>query len=359
MLVESATPARLALAWDSDAGRLIASHGAAALLCAPRTVDDAAAALGPVTPARYRYRATATGARLELAILDPDGAYDPLTVETLAPLNSVRLWRGYVTSEGAETLALPPCYLVAAERSNGHRPGVVSLEAVDALGLLARRRPEEAAVYTDRSLAWLAAEVAALAGLTITHDGDAAWARTLTTFVVYPSRSLLAALEDLLRLAGAVARVSPEGDLRAHVLAGHTAETIPTLGELGEILAAGYGPALVDATGYVVASGSAAARAEDVPLGMALGWRALRGLPDARAETSALAAQAAAYALARLALAQRADHAAVPLRPELELWDLVDLYPSPTAEAQRRTVVSIEEVWEAGKGVFESRVGLG
>jgi len=64
----------------------------------------------------------------------------------------------------------------------------------------------------------------------------------------------------------------------------------------------------------------------------------------------------------RAHIAERHEKVSVPLRPELEMWDRVRLYPSGSAilpSDRMRRLVEIAEEWDAPRRRYLSRLTLG
>ncbi len=353
------TDRRMALAYDSLDEVLYAGNGERVLVAEMHdALLNPLSHLGPLEVACYRgaWRVTAPG-RLHVALLDADGALaEPGALgedgQALRPLAELTLARGYVTAAGAEEVALPPHYLVRARRTHGLGGGRVELEAVDALGLLELWSPPEPLEWRERTLRWLAAEVCAQGGLPWGDDGCAALGVTLERFTWQPGTTALAALHALLRLSGCVARAAAQGGVGALHLASHAPATHAALGEAGEVLRAAYGPGWPEATAIRVVGHDAWADVDDVTLGGELGLRLHRYIEDARITSAAVAETVRDRELRLASLAARADELTVPLRPELELWDVADV-----AGLGERVIVGLAEAWDGRR--YESEVELG
>lgn len=361
---------RLALCYDSLSERLYASNGER-VLCAEMwdPLLNPLSQLGPVEALAYQGAwgahddAGAPGApapgRLRLTLLDADGGLsDPGAAGTagqaLRPLSRVIVSRGYLTAAGREEAALPPHYLLRARRAVGRGGGRVEIEAVDALGLLALWTPAEPLEWRDRVLRWLAAEVCAQVGLPYDDDNRPEMNQLLPRFTWGPGQTALSALSALLRLAGYVARNDAEGGVYALQLANHRPAVIPALGAAGEVLRGAYGPGWPAATAARVVGDDRWADGDDVALGGWLGLRRQAYLEDRRIISDEMAAGARDRALLLGALTARADEAVLPLRPDLELWDVVD-----AAGLGQRILTALSERWDAARGVYETEVRMG
>ncbi len=371
-LASAATSAqRWPLAYDALTQTLYCG-GRRAMLTAP--VFDAAVRtwmrLGPADALSWRWRASPDApGRLAIELLDPALSLrnpgDPSSAAAAArPLASVRLRRGYRTAAGEETVDTGDWFILSAVRTEGLEGGRLQIEAVDALGLLALWHPAESMVWLDRTILWLLEEICARVGLALARDGAPGLDTTLPAFALHPHQSALTAVQSLLRLGQAVARPSAEGILQVLALPDGSG-TLPEIGANDEIREGAYGPGALQATLVRVSSPAHAAYAEAEALAgsQAMGGRLPRILEDNRVHTAGLAAALAGHALALAALDARSDRAAVPLRPDLDLWDAVTLVAPagalPPGDTGLRVITEIEEMVDPSRNRFETRLRLG
>ncbi|MHB1319031.1 MAG: hypothetical protein ACYCYF_10480 [Anaerolineae bacterium] len=366
---------RWPLAYDALTQTLYCG-GRRAVLSAP--VFDAAVRtwmrLGPTDALAWRWQAgTDTPGRLTLEILDPSGHLrnpgDPASGAAAArPLASLGLRRGYRTTAGEETVDTAGWTVLSAAFSEGLGGGRLQVDAVDAFGVLGLWRPAESLVWLDRSVLWLLEEICARVGLAVAREGDGSSTPGLDTvlpsFALHPHHTALTAVQALLRLGQAVARPAAEDTLLVLALPDGTG-TLPVLGAASEIREGAYGSSAVEATHVRVTSpaGGVFAEAESLAGSQAMGARLTRVLEDNRVNTAALAGALAAHTLALAALEGRADRATVPLRPDLEVWDAVELVvPAgalPAGDDGARVIVAIEEDVCPSRNRYETRMRLG
>ncbi|MBN1402585.1 MAG: hypothetical protein JXA74_17220 [Anaerolineae bacterium] len=360
---------RMALAWDSSAKRLYAGNDRAVHRTDVYETDDTDGHADAVDLLEYtRTKREHEPGILSATFVDPTGAHRPHATAgfafaegQLAPLSSVLIARGWITSAGPETIALDPHYITRTTRSEYQGAGLVTVEAVDGFGLLEMHTPREPLTFTNRSLRWLALEICALAGLAWSDDADAIWSQTCTPYTLRPGRSLRAHLLDLLQTAGAVARCAEDGTIAAHVLDTHAPGSVPALGDQGEILSAGFALAAHGATSIAAIGDAVAVHAESPALAMLQGRSFHETAPDWRILNSTLATQLADYAMARAAIAGTRHELTLMLRPELEPWDEVDVYAhvdNVPASDRRKTITAIEEQWRGLRARFTSRLTL-
>jgi len=321
--------------------------------------------LGPLDALAWRWSGSDGAGRLALELLDPDGALrapgqEGSAARAVQPLASVTLQRGYRTAAGEETIESASWAITSAAYTEGLGGGHLLIEAVDPLGLLALWHPPESLVWWNRSVLWLLEEICARVGLRVTREGTqpAGVDRILSEFALHPHQSALVAVQALLRLGAAVARPGAEQTLALLPLSDGSG-SLPTLGVAGEIRQASCGPALPAATHVRVASAAAGIYAEQEWLqgSRRLGTRLSQTLVDNRVGNATHAAALAAHVLALAALEARTDQVTLGLRPELELWDAIEL--SLPGAAGPRIITAIEEHVNVPGNRFETRLRLG
>ncbi len=304
----------------------------------------------------YRRTTHAQGtSRLEVRIHEPAAAYqldglaDPHPVHPLAWVIVNRGWNG-------TTEALDPHYLVASRRTEYKKGGVLELECLDTWGILERWSPHRTITWSGDSIAWLCAEICAQVGIRWDFDGDAAWFRTITTFVIRPTETGATAMRALIRLAGGVTRTTEAGKLYGINLVAHT-QTEPTIGNLSEILEASLGTTLWSATTVRHIGDGQADYIENANDAMELGMRLNMTVFDRREDTSLIVQEAATRDLLLAHASGRSDLVTVPLRPDLELWDLILLAASGVGPP-KRMITGITEVADIQHMRLESRLTL-
>jgi len=276
----------------------------------------------------------------------------------LLPLSRVILSRGYVTAIGAEVINLDPYYLIDAHRTERESGGRLQLTLTDGWGLLDLWHPQEPIVWTGHSIVWLLAELCARVGLNWDTDGDAAFLRTVPAWSISPQQSARDSIKDLLRYAGAAATWTVDGRLYAFAWP-RTIGAPPDIGDANEIIKGLYGIATYPYTSVSVsgdAIGSLACNAQDA---MALGLNLPETLQDYRIVTQAIADETRDRMLAFATRHGRADSIVIPVRPELELWDVVDIIDDAIPLASKaRTIVQLSEAYDSTSQVCRSDLTL-
>lgn len=276
----------------------------------------------------------------------------------LRPLAEITLSRGYHTAAGNETVDLPPCYITRVQRSEGQGGAWLRLQCTDALGLLALWSAPETLLWKNRTIRWLLAELCAQVGLRYRDGGEAALGRTAPLFTLLAGQTALHGTLALLRLGGCVARIAPDGALQPLPW---PAEDPPAmaLGSNDELRRGRFGLAVPGATAVRVTSGGAYAEGEIIADAWALGMRRVAALHDSRIGLNGDMADAVRdRELALVGLDARADEAVIPVRPDLELWDTVDLHCAATAGdgiSTARVVTGIEERRSAARAAASIR----
>jgi hypothetical protein len=381
---EAETHRRVALAYDPPAGIVYAANERCVARHAFYRHDAASHHLAGLPVIRYRRATGEWGSRLRVEVPNPAGAYDGLgregaPAEPVRPLSTIILWRGYITAQGTEAVALDPHYIVAARTVQGVRRcgteygaasfyptsgevGRMVIDAVDGWGLLDLWRTQEPLTWDDVTIAWLLDAMCARVGLRFA-TADAAYGRVVSRFTATMSATAADACRRLLRLAGGVVRFEADGTMRGLSLAGH-APSPADVGLGGEIVYGAFGPGLPRGTSFRVygdpASGAATA-GEVSYLSMGLGLRMHVHHLDYGLADAAMAMTVRDALWLRAHMAQRRERVTVPLRPELELWDRARLYPSGSAILpgdRERRLVAISEEWDALRGRYLSRLAL-
>jgi len=362
--------ARWALAYDTPSATLYCGNRRR-MLAAP-AYDPALREwmrLGPVDLLSARWQATpgAPGS-LHLELLDPSLAMrapgEPGGAAACArPLAACRLRRGWRTAAGPETVDTPEWTILSAAFTEGLGGGRLVIEAVDAWGTLARHRPPEPRIWLERSVLWLLEEICAGAGLAISPEGAPHLSRVVPQFALHPHQTALEAVRSLLRLGQAVARPAEGGALAVLPLPGG-AGAPAVAGYAGEIRLGRYGPAAPAASHVRVASPGwgAYGEAESLEAARAAGGRASLALTEGHITSAEWAGAVAAHVLTLEGLA-RADAIEVPLRPDLELWDPVELVAPTGALAGDddglRVITAIDEELCPARNRCASTLALG
>ena len=300
------------------------------------------------------------------------GAYDQLP-SCILPLASLILERGYVTwsppgssGDGAERVALDPHYLVSATLTEGPRSGrgqggKLILEAVDGWGLLALWHPGEPLTWTNRAVAWLLKEICARVGLDYADCGASSFSYTPATFTLLPTQSGAEAVRELLKLAGGVGWFQEDGAFYAVELYSYDPLDRVEIGAEGEVLQGAYGLRAYKGTSFRVYGQGAASASELGAESMELGLRLMRSHEDYRLTTADSTQALQDYLWTRGRISGRKELLTIPLRPEVELWDIAQLTVNaeiiPPSDCLRR-VVGIGEEYDAGRGRYVTRVEM-
>jgi hypothetical protein len=373
------THRRVALAHCVDGGVIYAANERCA---ACHVVDGGATAegttrhvLADLPVARYRRATTEMGGRVQVEVPNPSGVYDGpgrggSPAEPVRPLSTLIVRRGYITPLGAEVVALEPHYIVSARTVQGMRThptggdiGRMVIDAVDGWGLLGLWRPQESLTWEGATIAWLLGELCARVGLRFRSD-DPAYHRPVPRFTVTATTTASEACRRLLRLAGGMVRFEGDGAMRGLTLLGHAPEP-SDVGRSGEIAVGAFGVGLPEGTSFRVyghpAAGATTA-GEVSYLSMDLGLRMHVHHTDYGLADAGMAAAARDDLWLRAHMAQRSERVTIPLRPELEMWDRIRLYPSGAAILpgdRERRLIAIAEEWDAARGRYLSRLSLG
>jgi len=360
------TEGRLALSYDSLAKQLYAGNN---ILCCRAPIYDPDIRgwmrVGPLEVSGYRLsQQPLSPARARLRIPDRSGTLRRLAdaegAAAIRPLSRVDLARGYLTSAGVEMVSLPPLYVLRATRSEGRGGGYLVLECTDAWGLLHRWRPQAVLQWFERPIRWLLAELCGRVGLLYADDGSPDLGRELAVYSLPPDVSGLSAVRELLRLGAAVARVREDGTLYAQSWPAKTGD-VATVCQ-GELLRAELGCSAYDTTAIRVLGVEVYAEGENLADAHALGRRHLRTIQDRRIASVEMAEAVRDRELALAHHETRADRVVVSLRPELELWDGVDLQLAPELldpETSERVLVGLVERYDAALGIYISELTLG
>jgi len=185
---------RAALAYIASSETLYAANERIACQSTMYSSDDSSKNLTGITPVSYRRHTDEDGSHLHLEFLNPGGVYDTAGQrgedgECIRPLSTIVLKRGYVTSEGAEQIALNPHYILGAQVTQGLGRGRLIIEAVDGWRLLSMWRPNEALTWTNRSIRWLLTEICARVGLTFSGSAQTSFDYQVPAFTVHPSHT--------------------------------------------------------------------------------------------------------------------------------------------------------------------------
>lgn len=357
----SAARAALAVA----GGALYAAYERAVCRSALWGSDPAAQAIPALPVAGYRRRADGGGSRIEVTVRNAGETFARPGetgggLAALRPGASLTLSRGYRTAAGDETAALAPHTVVSARLTAGAGGGDLVIEAVDGLGLLARYHPPDTCTWRGASVRALLAEIAGWVGLDYADGGEPALGRTVEAFTLRPADSAAAGVAALLGLVGAVARCDGDGALCARVLDGYTPGPAE-IGAGGEVLRGAFGVALPDATGWRVYGEGLGAASAPGEAAMGLGLTFLRETVDRRATSAALAQDLADHLAGAAAREAAGERVAVPLRPDLEVWDRVTVHCPPYASPEdgQRRVLAIEETFDPTRSRYETALVLG
>ena len=322
------------------------------------------ATFGPHTTLAYHMEAHHHNpGSLTVHILDPDNDYAAPGDQVLAlrPLSTITVARGYTTAIGDETVTTPEHYIIAAHLDHQMLGGTLTIEAVDALGLLALWHPYEPQTYTNRSLGWLIAHIAGQVGLTV-NDTATGTATTISTITLWPTYSGLVQLRHLLTLANATCTPTANRTLtitdtpRYSTCAG-------TLNANAEAKHAMFGIHLPGPTHHRVASDRnlVYSQLDNIARAQLIGWRLSTQYLDNNIDTQPLANQTAHALDTDAEMLIRSDSITVPLRPDVELHDSLNTYgtyPTPTSPTPR-VVLHLVEDHEPRANLHQSTLTLG
>jgi len=277
---------------------------------------------------RWEYRKTRhLPAYARLTLIDTAEAWRGFgasgAAQSVQPLAELRVSRGYRTSAGEETETTPRLYILSAEYTAHQGRGQLIITATDAFGLLDLFRPQRPAIYSAQTLAYIAAAIAARAGIQIETDSAAAWSTSIAEFTWLPTTSALYALTQVLNLGGGIARVESSGKIKLYDFAAYAPASKPTIGASSEIRSARWGSATPEGNAHFTAGAEHSYRAQDLADTMSLGLTLERATHDTRLPSAASCQQAANAALRTLSGYAARGWAVIPLRPDLETWDMV------------------------------------
>jgi len=345
------TPARAALACHAEAVYAACENNACrSLYYLP---DRMGLNTRNLMPAAYTVRTTEQSSTVTIVLPNVGHAYDAAgqsgtPYEALRPGATLLLHRGYVTTSGPEAITLAPHTVTEVRLHAGRERNVLQLFAVGALDLLRAQHLADVCQWRDETIRHLLAQVCGMAGLSYADGGEDALGATLDEFVLRPVDTLAGGMRALLGLAAAVAYVDASGALQARVLSDYAPDAV-TLGQGGELLqreVIARAPELVASAVY--GDGAAASSAADTHT-MDTGLLLTGQRVDYRATTHDLAATLAEYAANRATMARQAVRFLLPVRPDLEMWDRVEL---DTDDVRR--VVALEERYDARRGLYQT-----
>ncbi|MCL5256558.1 MAG: exo-alpha-sialidase [Chloroflexi bacterium] len=284
----------------------------------------------------------------------------------------VRLSRGYVTTGGyGEAVDLPSFRLEGMEYLRSGEESTLRLHCLGGWQLLQAVRAERAGPYPGESIAGILANLAALAGLSVNWEGSASPESTLVPdWELKPGQVVLEAFRELMGRIPESARVSGSG-ITFRVLAGTDAADLH-LGEGGQPVRQASYRADTPGANHVQVYGKLVTVSGGEPMEqtlfgdavdfkeMDLVYRRLVKLFDPLATSDAAAAGSAATALAGFQGEAAVGRVVVSPVVNLELWDMVSVTDVAAGlNGSKRRVISIEEEFDAGRAVFEQRVGFG
>jgi len=355
---------RVDIAYVSSTRTLYAANEKCICRAYTYNASDTTQNLSGLTILGYKRRTREQESRLVVEVLNT-GAYDTLgqagqTAECIRPLAKVLLARGYMTSAGNETIALDPHYITSAKLTAGKGKGLLTLEAVDAWGLLDLWRAAEPLTWTSRTIAWLLSMVCHRVGLAWSDNGDSAFDETLPTFTITPGMNGADAVRELLRLAGGVAWPDVDGNLYGVNLYAYGPLTYIEAGP-SEILSAEYGSLAYYATSLRVFGTGAASASELGSESMDLGLRVSRSYDDYRANSATITGQMQQYLWTRARISGRDERITIPMRPDAELWDLASITDPEGIIApgdKLRNINGLDEDYDPKRGVLTTTLHL-
>lgn len=351
---------RVALAHVTSTRTLYAANERCICRASLYAAEDEGQNLVGLPVSAYERRTDEGGSRLRVQIPNIGGAYIPLP-GCVKPLATLVLERGYATEAGEERLALNPHYLLAATLTEGREGGQLILEAVDGWGLLSLWRPGEPLTWTNRSVRWLLAEVCARVGLSYADHGSNSFSYAPATFTILPDQNGAEAVRELLKLAGGVGRFLEPGTLYAAELYSYAPLERIEIGDAGEILQGAYGLRAYEGTSFRVFGQGVASASELGVESMELGLRLMRNHEDYRLTSTASAQTVQNDLWTRGRISGRRERLTLPLRPEVELWDIARLTVNPQlippSDSLRR-VVGITETYDALRAIYRTHLEL-
>ncbi|HXG42143.1 MAG TPA: hypothetical protein VNL95_05390 [Dehalococcoidia bacterium] len=298
------------------------------------------------------------GGRLRVQLSDdgtlsaPDGP--------LQPGAEVAVSLGYFTAQGPQASPAPRHWLTAVEvHSEGGRR-TVTLDATSAWGLLRawRARRQFAWAAGERNVFGILSFLWARAGVpfsTVSYSQAAVDLRP--AFTVQPGQSGLEAVRRLLALVPDVVLLSQSYALLKHPLETETPSY--AYGDGHPILAAAARRSLAAANRVQVFGQGTFAEAflwDDIALS---GDRLLQ-VHDLNLATGPQAADRALWEARRLRLSLISEELTVPTNCVQELYDVVTVTePSLGLAGARRRVLSIRTSYDARRGLYRQRLGLG
>ncbi len=353
----AAEGARMALALNAATRHVYAGNEGTILRTRTYYPTDEEMRSGPLPVTRYRRASEGhRPSRLHVEVLNVE---DTACFRRLARLD---LARGYVTESGAETISLEPHYILSARGTVGRDGGQLIVEATDGFGLLRLWSPQGAITWTDRSARWLLAEICARVGVGYSDDGHSALARTFDAYTMPPGHDGLQEVGALLRLAGCVGVFDNNGDLNPIHWADYAPSSfeVADAGDAGEVLEGAFGEQVYEVTSVYAASGDHAAHDENVAAAMAQGLRLHGNFSDGRIPSQAAAEDVVALLLGMHGLEGWRGRVLVPLRPELQVWDVVALTVDPEIlpAGAEGVIVGIEEGYNGQKGEWQSALQM-
>jgi len=298
------------------------------------------------------------GGRLRLQLVDDAALSGPNG--PLQPGAEVAVSLGYLTADGPLASPAPRHWLTAVEvRSEGGRR-MATLEAVSAWGLLGawRARRQFAWAAGERNVFAILSFLWARAGIPFTTVSYSQAAVDLRpAFTVQPGQSGLEAVRRLLAMVPDVVLLSQNYALLKHPL--DTETPVYTYGNDHPVLAAVARRSPPVANRVQVYGQGAFAEAflwEDVDRS---GERLLQ-VHDLNVASAAQAADRALWEARRLRLSLVSEEVTVPTNCAQELYDVVTVTePSLGLTAARRRVLSIRTSYDARRGLYRQRLGLG
>jgi len=299
------------------------------------------------------------GGSLRLELADDDGSLWAAG-SPLRPGAEVAVSLGYLTAEGPRTSPAPRYWATTVELRAEDGRRTLLLEGSSAWGLLSawRARRQFAWAAGERNVFGILSFLWARAGVpfsTVSYSQAAVDLRP--AFTVQPGQSGLEAVRRLLALVPDVVLLSQNFALLKHPQ--ETEAPVYAYGDGHPVLAAAARRALPVANRVQVFGQGAFAEAflwESV----ALGGDRLRQVHDLNVTSAAQAADRALWEARRLLLSLVSEELTVPPNCGQELYDLVTVTePSLGLAAARRRVLSIRTGYDARRGLYRQRLGLG
>ncbi len=337
-------------------------------VCTHKTYDpsDTTQNLTGLIPAEYYRETAAHRSTITLVITNLAEAYNPLgragtAPECIKPHSRVTVTRGYYTTgDTHEEEPTDPHYIAEATIRTTPDEQALILTCTNAWGLLERWRPTETLTYSGQTIRWLLAEFCAKVGLGYTDGSQDPLGRTLAAFTVRPETSAAEACRQLLRLAGAVCYWNEDGQMVALCLADYAPTAHLDITE-DKILNGQFTSRANTLTSQSTFGNACASNLNLGQESMTIGMRIHQMYTDYRIASLEHAQDVQTHLWDAGRRSGRNETITVPLRPDAELWDTVDLSIDPTivpSADSLRTITEIIETYHRKRNRYSTTLKL-